>query len=107
MSGIRAFCWRWRLASSLLRAERTLLKRYTTVLRLTLLTSLVASATFVGTLAFSPAVVSFADRAGWVQSEIAHKSPPPPGVEGLDCLAPLAKLIAGLRGDPCLQALKR
>jgi len=72
------------------------------VLRLTLLTSAVASATFVGTLAFAPAVISVGQRLGLAQAELARETSPPVATKQIRECGPLAKIVAALRNTECL-----
>ncbi len=66
------------------------------VLRLTLLTSAVASGTFVATLIFAPSAINFGQR------EIARVSAPPAATpKERDCRSPLDKIIAALQYAPC------
>lgn len=72
------------------------------MLRLTLLTSLVASGTFFATLAYAPAIVEitslvWSGRTGISQEVSAAPSTP----ERLDCRSPFAKIAAALQNTPC------
>jgi hypothetical protein len=67
------------------------------VLRLTLLTSAVASATFVATLSYAPAVIELGQRLGFGRAEIARETPPPQAAERIRECGPLAKIVAALR----------
>ena len=72
------------------------------MLRLTLLTSAVASATFVGTLAFAPAVVELGERLGLGQVESLRVSAAPPVVVEPQCKTALQKIVAALKSTDCL-----
>jgi hypothetical protein len=73
-----------------------------TMLRWTLLTSAVASASFVGTLVFSPAVVSLGERFAIGQAATEVVSAPPAQAAVADpCRSPLAKIVAALRRETC------
>jgi hypothetical protein len=65
------------------------------VLRLTLLVSAIASATFAATLAFAPAVIEAGQRFVLGQADTPAASPI--AVEPVQDCAPLAKIVAALR----------
>jgi ABC-type nitrate/sulfonate/bicarbonate transport system permease component len=71
------------------------------VLRLTLLTSAVASGTFVATLAFAPSVINVGKLVGFGQTEIVRQVAAPAAAPGRICRTPLDKIIAALQHDPC------
>ena len=72
------------------------------MLKLTLLTSAVASATFIGTLAFAPAVISVGERLGFGGAEIDRVSAPPPvAVIDRECKTALQKVVAALKSRDC------
>lgn len=71
------------------------------MLKLTLLTSLIASATFVGTLAFAPAVIDVGQRLGFGRAEVARVSATPPATIGRECKTALQKVVAALGSKDC------
>jgi hypothetical protein len=72
------------------------------VLRLTLLTSAVASGTFVATLAFAPSVINIGKLVGFGQTEISREvSAPVAAPKDRDCRSPLVKIVAALQGAAC------
>ena len=71
------------------------------MLRLTLLTSAVASGTFVATLAFAPSVINVGKLVGFGQTEIVRQVAAPAAPRGRICRTPLDKIIAALQHDPC------
>jgi hypothetical protein len=79
------------------------------VLRLTLLTSAVASATFVATIAYAPVVVSLGERLAFGQAaESTRKAPPVVVAEQTrDCRSIVGRIVAGLRSDPCPEFLPK
>ena len=70
------------------------------MLKLTLLTSAVASATFIGTLAFAPAVIEVGERLGFVQSE-SPQVIAPAVVVNLECKTVFKKVVAALKNTDC------
>ena len=72
------------------------------MLKLTLLTSAVASATFVGTLAFAPAVIDVGKRLGFGGAEIERASVPRSQVTtDFECKTALQKVVAALKSRDC------
>ena len=71
------------------------------MLRLTLLTSAVASGTFVATIAFAPSVINLGNLAGFGQTEIVRQVAAPAAQQGRICRTPLDKIVAALQHDPC------
>ncbi len=72
------------------------------MLKFTLLISAVASATFVGTLAFAPAVIDFGERLGFGRAEITRASAPPLQVTvDRECRTALQKIVAALEDRDC------
>jgi hypothetical protein len=72
------------------------------VLKFTLLTSALASATFVGTLAIAPAVVDVGERFGFGRAEITRASAPLSQVTiDRECKTALQKIVAALKDRDC------
>jgi hypothetical protein len=72
------------------------------VLKLTLLTSAVASATFVGTLAFAPAIIDVGQRLGFGGAEIERVSAPRTQVTiDAECKTALQRVVAALKSRDC------
>ena len=71
------------------------------MLKLTLLTSAVASATFVGTLAFAPAMIDVGQRLGFGGAEITRVSAPPQVTIDRECKTTLQKIVAALKRQDC------
>jgi len=61
----------------------------------------VASATFVGTLAFAPAVIELGQRLGFGGAEVARVSAPPKAVVERECKTALQKVVAALGSKDC------
>jgi hypothetical protein len=72
------------------------------VLRLTLLTSAVASGTFVATLAFAPAAVNVGQLLSFGQSETARAISQPAVIQQMRECGPLAKIVAALQSRECV-----
>jgi hypothetical protein len=86
----------------LLRAGANTLNTVDPVLRLTLLTSAIASGTFVATLAFAPATINVGQLLGFGQPEIAREISAPAAVrENREC-GPMAKIVAALQQRQCV-----
>ena len=66
------------------------------MLRLTLLTSAVASATFVATLAYAPAVIEIGQHLGFGRTELTREISPAPAATPIRQCGPLAKIVAAL-----------
>ena len=71
------------------------------MLKLTLLTSAVASATFVGTLAFAPALIDVGQRLGFGGAEIERASVPPQVTIGRECKTAFQRVVAALKSRDC------
>ena len=71
------------------------------MLKLTLLTSAVASATFVGTLAFAPALIDVGQRLGFGGAEIERASVPPQVTFDRECKTAFQRVVAALSNRDC------
>jgi hypothetical protein len=72
------------------------------VLRLTLLTSAVASGTFFATLAYAPAVIDIGNLVWFGRTDISREvSASPAAPEQLDCRSPFARIVAALQQAKC------
>jgi len=71
-------------------------------MRLTLLTSAIATVTFLATLAFAPAIADVGERLGVGQSEVARLSVPPVQVvEDGGCRSSLQIVVVALGHKEC------
>ena len=71
------------------------------MLKLTLLTSAVASATFVGTIAFAPAIIQVGERLGFGGAEVVRETTPQQIVVERECKTALQKVVAALSSKGC------
>jgi len=72
------------------------------VLRLTLLTSAIASGTFAATLAFAPGVINVGNLVGFGEATISRAGSAPLATpKGRDCRTALDKVIAALQHAEC------
>ena len=72
-----------------------------TLLRFTLLTSAVASATFAATLVFAPDILDAVPRISLGQVETVRESAPVVVEQTFNCNSPLGKIVVALRQGDC------
>jgi hypothetical protein len=71
-------------------------------MRLTLLTSAIATMTFVATLAFAPAIAAVGERLGYGQAEVTRASAPVVKVVAdRECRSTLHVVVAALGHKEC------